>query len=51
MENYQYIIVAGNLSDGFTFLGPFLTFDAAAIAAEGMPEMTWIATLDEYRPR
>ena len=49
MESYQYIIVAGNLSDGFTFFGPYPTADDAAQASEEFRDMTWIATLETAR--
>lgn len=38
------IVVSGNLSDGFTFTGPFKDFDEACEWADGEPE-TWVATL------
>lgn len=41
----QAIIVKGNLADGFTFVGPFATFDQASDAA---PECdTWVAELTD----
>lgn len=51
----QCIVVAGNLSDGFRFVGPFPSFDEAAEYAERwIDDTTWIATLDapamETRP-
>lgn len=39
------ILVKGNLSDGFQFVGPFDSLDAAADASEGAD---WVATL--HRP-
>jgi hypothetical protein len=43
----QCIIVAGNLSDGFRFVGPFPSFDEAAEYAERwIDDTTWIASLD-----
>lgn len=41
------IIVAGNLADGFRFVGPFPSFDEAAEYAERfIDDNTWISTLD-----
>lgn len=41
------IIVAGNLSDGFRFVGPFQSFDEATEYAERwIDDTTWIASLD-----
>jgi hypothetical protein len=41
------IIVAGNLSDGFRFVGPFPSFDEAAEYAERwIDDATWVASLD-----
>lgn len=44
----MYIIVAGNLSDGFTFVGPFNEQeDAFEYADEHLGHViTWVATLD-----
>lgn len=45
--NKQTIIVAGNLSDGFTFIGPFEDFDEADIwARQNLDIENWIATLE-----
>jgi hypothetical protein len=45
-----YIIVAGNLSDGFTFHGPFADFDELQAYAEAHRiEEYWGATL--HRPK
>jgi hypothetical protein len=30
----KYIVVVGNVADGFTFIGPFNTFDKALAYAE-----------------
>ena len=38
------IAVCGNLSDGFTFVGPYPSWDIAAIMHPG-PDV-WIATLE-----
>lgn len=43
----QCVIVVGNLSEGFKFVGPFQSFDEAAEYAERFLDCeTWIATLD-----
>jgi hypothetical protein len=43
----QCIIVAGNLSDGFRFVGPFPSFDEAAeYADQFIDDTTWIATIE-----
>jgi len=45
------IVVAGNLSDGFRFFGPFEDFDAAAEWCEGFDMTpTWVSTLECYGP-
>lgn len=40
------VLVIGNLSDGFRFLGPFADFDAAAQFSETLDADSWVATLD-----
>lgn len=42
----QAIIVAGNLSDGFRFIGPYEDWDEAAEASERLDTQSWIATLE-----
>lgn len=46
----ECIIVVGNLSDGFQFVGPFEDFDEAALYAEKNYSNldTWVATLYPY---
>jgi hypothetical protein len=46
----QYVLIYGNLSDGFEFLGPFKSFDQASDYALDRiePVETWITPL--YRP-
>ena len=40
----SYVLVAGNLSEGFRFIGPFPDFDSAAdFSADGQ---TWVASLE-----
>jgi hypothetical protein len=39
------ILVLGNLSDGYTFVGPFDSFDEAAEADKNYSQMSWVATL------
>lgn len=44
METDAHIVVAGNLSDGFEFIGPFDSFDAAAAYADRKIDgESWIA--------
>ncbi len=45
------IIVAGNITDGFRFFGPYEDFDAACQASEQLDLMTWIATLETLDPK
>jgi hypothetical protein len=41
------ILVVGNLSDGFRFVGPFSSFDEAAEYADSfICGMSWVATMD-----
>ena len=44
----QCILVLGNLSDGFTFVGPFDDCDEATqyVTDERVEEDNWVATLD-----
>ncbi len=48
-EEEKAIIVLGNLSDGFQFIGPFDTFDEASAYADNKfyDYVTWIASLRE----
>ena len=48
MNNDKAVFVRVNLSDGFTFIGPFDSFDDAAFSIDRMDGETWIATL--YAP-
>jgi len=43
-EMKKYIIVQGNLSEGFSLYGPYETFDDAAKASEGAE--VWIMSLN-----
>lgn len=44
--NLRFIIVRGNLSDGYAFVGPFESFDEAADAdVQLFGGDSWIATL------
>lgn len=44
----MYIIVYGNLSDGFTFYGPYESFDDADEASRDLKEHpSWIAKLED----
>lgn len=40
------ILVIGNLSDGFRFVGPFDEFDEAVQFSEGVDTDNWVATLE-----
>ena len=40
------ILVVGNLSDGFRFIGSFASFDDAAGYSEWIGADTWVATLE-----
>lgn len=40
------VLVVGNLSDGFRFIGPFEDFQAAAEFSEGVDADNWVATLE-----
>ena len=44
----QCILVIGNLSDGFRFVGPFDDFDDATlyVTDERIDEDNWVATLE-----
>jgi hypothetical protein len=41
-----FVLVVGNLSEGFRFIGPFQGFDSAALYAEGVELNSWVATLE-----
>jgi hypothetical protein len=41
----KFIIVVGNIADGFNFVGPFDCFEDADEHAQNFKEITWIATL------
>jgi translation initiation factor RLI1 len=49
MGDYQHIIVYGNPSDGFRFIGPFSNRERAEnyLDTEISRENMWIAELDE----
>jgi len=48
LDHYdKCILVIGNLNDGFTFVGPFDSFDDADEYARNVNSMTWVATLDQ----
>jgi len=40
------ILVVGNPSEGYRYLGPFADFDAAAQFSESVDSDTWVATLE-----
>jgi hypothetical protein len=41
----KYLLVVGNLSEGFRFEGPFETFDDADFDSYRHDEVSWVATL------
>lgn len=41
-KNDQYLIAYGNLYDGFTFVGPFDSYDAAIRYAEHDANIDWV---------
>lgn len=43
----MFVVVLGNLTDGFRFVGPFASFDEADEWANGVRETAWIATLEQ----
>lgn len=47
MNDLKYILVKGNLSDGFTFIGPFDSFDEAAFCQDAVRGYSWVASLHE----
>jgi hypothetical protein len=42
----MFIIIAGNISEGFRFIGPFLSFDDADEYSRKVNDTFWIATLE-----
>lgn len=46
MSKDTCILIIGNLSDGFRFVGPFQSFEEAAEFAEGVDADNWVATLE-----
>jgi hypothetical protein len=47
MKSEKCILVVGNPSDGFRFVGPFDDFEAAVQFSEGVDADTWVASLEE----
>jgi len=41
------IVVIGNLSEGYRFVGPFDDFDSAAEYSDGMGADAWVARLEK----
>lgn len=41
----KFIVVIGNLCDGFKFYGPFGSFDDAAESPQGREPDSWVASL------
>jgi|TARA_R100001530_G_scaffold31868_3_gene25040 hypothetical protein len=37
-----YVVLVGNISDGFSAYGPFDSFDSASLYADKFNEMSWI---------
>lgn len=46
MMDKPCILVVGNLTEGYRFIGPFPNFDAAAQFSESVDNDTWVATLE-----
>lgn len=44
-DEYEYIVMVGNPSDGFTHYGPFDSFDDADEWCRGVSHDTWIVQL------
>jgi len=47
MSEPQYVVLAGNLSDGYRAVGPFADFDTAADSPEAQDPWSWVMTLEE----
>jgi hypothetical protein len=49
MENEQFILMAGNPAEGYRFIGPFTSFDAAWEYQRDHTggSFDWIATLEK----
>jgi len=47
MKSEKCVLVVGNLTEGYRFIGPFDDFDAAAQFSEGVDAETWVASLEE----
>ena len=43
----SFVLVVGNLSEGFRFIGPFSSFDEACEYPEYSNKITWISTLEK----
>jgi hypothetical protein len=40
-----YIIVLGNINEGFSFIGPFSSFEEASENADKINNLTWISEI------
>lgn len=49
MPKGRCVLIAGNPTCGFRFIGPFDDFDAATEAANRVTDSWWIATLEPER--
>lgn len=47
MEEDTCILVIGNLSDGFRFVGPFTSFEEAVEYSQRVDTDNWVATLEK----
>ena len=43
----SFVLVVGNLSEGFRFVGPFSSFDEACVYADQIGSENWVATLEK----
>jgi len=41
----KYIVVAGNINEGFSFIGPFDSWDEADLYAANMNTQTWVSEI------
>ena len=47
IEQEMFIIVAGNISEGFRFIGPFASFDDADEYSREVEDTYWIASVEQ----
>jgi len=46
----SYVVLVGNMSDGFSAYGPFYSFDSASLCADKFDEMSWIMEMYNAEP-